>query len=290
MLPGLNLNNLKYFYDAVENQSISEAARRNFVTQSAVSQGIQKLERALSLSLITHQRNFFKLTPEGQVVFGLTQQLFGTLKAMCDVAQDQSQSVSGQLNFTCTQSIAMNLISTTLPQMKELFPQVSIKMKISKMDNICLLLKRGLMDMGIVVESDICDQFQKEVLYNGFFNLYSKTGVIGQGVYVDHCDGLFVNRLSIYYQKRFRRELTILQELDSWQVLAKFASQGIGCCFLPDFIAANDTSLKICEGLDAIPYRIVAIYPKGAHLTRAAKVFIDLLHATQTPASNLGPS
>lgn len=286
MLPGLNLNNLKYFYDAVESQSISEAARRNFVTQSAVSQGIQKLEKALSLNLITHQRNFFKLTPEGQVVFCLTQQLFGTLKAMCDVAQDHSQSVTGQINFTCTQSIAMNLIATILPHMQELFPQVAIKMKISKMDTICLMLKRGLMDMGVVVESDICDQFQKEVIYNGFFNLYSKSGVIGQGVYVDHCDGLFVSRLAKYYQNRFRTEMTILQELDSWQMLAKFASQGIGCCFLPDFITANDPTLKVCEGLDPIPYRIVAIYPKGAQLTRAAKVFIDLLNAGRWSEEN----
>lgn len=64
MTPGLNLNNLRYFYDAAEAEGISEAARRNFVTQSAVSQGIQKLEMALGISLITHQRNCFKLTAE----------------------------------------------------------------------------------------------------------------------------------------------------------------------------------------------------------------------------------
>jgi DNA-binding transcriptional LysR family regulator len=277
MQPGLNLNNLKYFYDAVETESVSEAARRNYITQSAVSQGIIKLEHALGISLITHQRNFFRLTPEGQIVFSLTQQIFSTLKCMCDVAQEYQDEVSGQINVACTQSIAMNLIAANLLKIKTLFTQISIKLKISKMDSIFLMLRRGLMDVGIAVESDSCDQFQKQVISKGYFNLYSKSGDIGDGIYVDHCDGLFVNRLSVHYREQFRKNLVILQELDSWQVLAKCASQGIGCCFLPDFILKDDPTLKICEGIEPIPYSIVAIYPKGAHLNRAAKVFLDHL-------------
>lgn len=277
MLPGLNLNNLKYFYDAAETKSVSEAARRNYITQSAVSQGIMKLEKALGISLITHQRNLFKLTLEGQIVFSLTQQVFSTLKSMYDVAQDYQDEVSGQINVACTQSIAMNLISANLLNIKTLFPQISFKLKISKMDSIFLMLKKGIMDVGIAVESDTCSQFQKQIISKGYFNLYSKTGAIGDGIYVDHCDGLFVNQLSVYYRKHFRKDLTILQELDSWQVLAKCALQGIGCCFLPDFLLKQDSTLKTCDGVDPIPYRIVAIYPKGAHLNRAAKVFLDQL-------------
>lgn len=79
MHPGLNLNNLKNFYDAVECHSISDTAKKNFITQSAVSQGILKLERALQVDLITHQRNCFKLTVEGEQIYELTQALFGTL-------------------------------------------------------------------------------------------------------------------------------------------------------------------------------------------------------------------
>src|SRR5258708_5227782 len=139
MHPGLNLNNLKYFLDAVESESISEAARRSFVTQSAVSQGIQKLEKALAVSLITHQRNCFKLTPEGQIIFSLTLQLFKTLKEMTDISQEAESIVSGQINVVCTQSIAINKICPILQKFKKDYPQVSVKMKVGKMENICLL-------------------------------------------------------------------------------------------------------------------------------------------------------
>jgi DNA-binding transcriptional LysR family regulator len=279
MQPGLHLNNLKYFYDAVETMSISEAARKNFITQSAVSQGIQKLEKALAISLITHQRNHFKLTPEGQIIFSLAQQLFATLKAMLDVACEQKAVVSGQINIACTQSIAVNLISTVLQTMKEDYPEVSMKLKVAKMDNICMMLKRGLMDLGIVVESEICDQFDKLVVRKGHFQLYAKNAnknSVHEGVYVDHSNGLYVDRLSEMYRKRFKKELVVLQELDSWQVLAKCAENGIGCCFLPDFVLAKNSTIKPIEQLAPIPYTIVAISPQGVHLTRAAKAFLSL--------------
>lgn len=279
MHPGLNLNNLKYFYDAVETGSISAAARRNFVTQSAVSQGIQKLEKALAVSLITHQRNCFKLTSEGQTVFSLTQQIFRTIKTMTDVAQELQDIVSGQINLACTQSIAMNLISSVLKSLKIDYPQISVNMKIGKMENICHMLKRGTMDLGIVVESNLCDQFEKHVIQKGFFNVYAKKGLkqnINTGVYVDHFKGLFVNKLQENFHRDFGKEITLLQELDSWQVLARCAENGIGNCFLPDFILAKN-SLKVYKNITPIPYRIIAIYPKGVHLTRASKALIDLL-------------
>lgn len=277
MNPGLNLNNLKYFYDAVENESISEAARRNFVTQSAVSQGIQKLEKALSASLITHQRNCFKLTPEGQIAFSLAQQIFTTLKALTDIVNESQEIVAGDINIVCTQSIAMNLISTVLQKLKMDFPKIKMKMKVAKMENICLMLRKGIMDFSVVVESELCDQFDKQVISNGFFRVYGREGNIKEGIYVDHCSGLYVDRLSKLYKKKFRKEMTILQELDSWQVLAKCAENGIGYCFLPDFVMPEDSQLSPCEAIEPIPYRIVAVYPKGVHLTKAAKTLLSLL-------------
>lgn len=79
-----------------------------------------------------------------------------------------------------------------------------------------LKLKNGLMDIGVVVESAMCEPFQKVEIQNGHFHLYSKTGAIGQGVYVDHINKLFVNQLADAYPKKFKKKLVILQEFDSW--------------------------------------------------------------------------
>jgi DNA-binding transcriptional LysR family regulator len=136
------------------------------------------------------------------------------------------------------------------------------------------------MDLAVVVESEICDQFDKHVVKKGFFHIYAKKGLqdnLKNGVYVDHANGLHVDKLQNSIRKRYKKELPILQELDSWQVLAKCAENGIGHCFLPDFIAEGYPLLVASEDLQGIPYRIVIIHPKGVHLTRAAKLFVSLL-------------
>ncbi len=58
----LNLIYLKYFCDAVKHGSVSGSARENFVSQSAISQGIIQLEKSLGKELMTHQANRFKPT------------------------------------------------------------------------------------------------------------------------------------------------------------------------------------------------------------------------------------
>lgn len=277
---GINLTNLKYFYDAVDAESISESARRNFVTQSAVSQGIQKLERALSVALISHQRNCFKVTPEGEAVFALCLQLFKIVKEIASITKEAQDTISGQINVMCTQSVAMNLFCPVLQKFKKEYPQVVVRMKIGKMENISVMLKRGVMDFGVVVESELCDQFERSLVKKGFFHVYSakdKHCSLHDGIYVDHSSGLYVDRLLNNYQKQFQKELAILQELDSWQVLAKCAETAIGCCFLPDFLLPDTLAMKKHNELLPIPYRIVAIHPRGVHLSRAAKTFIDFL-------------
>lgn len=277
---GLNFNNLKYFYDAVETSSISESARRNFITQSAVSQGIQKLEKALAMPLITHQRNCFKLTAQGEQVFSLTQQILRTLQSIADVSKENTHVIQGQINVVCTQSIAVNLISSILQSLKKDYPKITINMKIGKLDTVFLMLKRGVMDIGLVVESNRCDEFEKHVVRQGFFKVFNKKAsevTIDDGVYVDHANGLFVDKLQRNYEKVNKKELKILQELDSWQVLAKCAENGIGACFLPDFILQENESMSADDSLPPIPYRIVAIHPKGVQLTLAAKKFLAAL-------------
>ena len=159
----------------------------------------------------------------------------------------------------------MNLLCPMLQKFKKEYPQVTVRIETGKMESISLLLKRGLMDFGVVVESDLCNQFDKHIVRKGFFNIYAEKGKhlnLNEGVYVDHCDGLYVDRLLENYRKHFNKELTILQELDSWQVLAKCAENGIGSCFLPDFLIPSKSKLKKSTNMPPIAYKIVAIHPE----------------------------
>lgn len=63
------LKQLKYFQSVVGKNSFSEVAEENFISQSAVSQQIQALERELGFKLLERKNRGFTLTPAGEYFY-----------------------------------------------------------------------------------------------------------------------------------------------------------------------------------------------------------------------------
>ena len=63
------LKQLKYFQSVVRLNSFSAAAEENFISQSAISQQIQALERALGFQLLERKNRTFTLTPAGEYFY-----------------------------------------------------------------------------------------------------------------------------------------------------------------------------------------------------------------------------
>ena len=64
------IRQIRYFQAVVRNNSFSEAAEECYVSQSAISQQIQALEKELGVELIHRENRRFSLTPAA-VVKGL---------------------------------------------------------------------------------------------------------------------------------------------------------------------------------------------------------------------------
>ena len=57
------LKQLKYFQSVVRLGSFSAAAEENFISQSAISQQVQSLERELGFALLVHKIAHFRSRP-----------------------------------------------------------------------------------------------------------------------------------------------------------------------------------------------------------------------------------
>lgn len=282
MTPTINLMHLKFFYDAATLQSVSEAAKKNFVTQSAISQGITKLEKILGVEIATHARQGFSLTAEGRVVFEQARHIFKAVRDMQDKVNECQGQVAGVLNFICTNSLGMSFFADAFKNMKNTYPQVSMKFKLGGLHYIRTWLQQGIAEFAIVVYSKAFDQFQKRTLKKGQFHLYQSAKAspsdIENGIFVDDEEGLFVNHLQKLYKKRYRKELKIQAELAGWEVIARFTEKKIGLGFFPDYIVEGNRYPSIKPyplDIPPIDYEICLVYPKGEKLSHAAEAFID---------------
>ncbi|GKS81162.1 hypothetical protein LPAF129_08480 [Ligilactobacillus pabuli] len=64
-----NILPFKYFVDVVETQGFTSAAKRNFISQTAISNSVKNLEKQLGVKLVDRSTSHFFVTPAGEVLY-----------------------------------------------------------------------------------------------------------------------------------------------------------------------------------------------------------------------------
>ena len=282
----LNLNYVKYFCDAVRFGSIAAAAKVNFVTQSAISQGIAKLENSLKISLLAHHPNRFRITPEGE-------NLFTELTEMLKYSDDIQSKVSdgkihyiGDLVFSSTYSFAYGALPKYLKKFATDHPQVKIKFSLSYPYTVKDDIRSGKIDFGIIPHGDGLgdglENFNKKIISSGKFRLYT---IMGESKSHNECKFILTEPnsnetifLKKAYYKKFKKELSNIIEVDSWEMIAKLTSQGLGVGHLPDYFHEKSSNSPFQEyqlGLKTEDYQMVAISSKGMKLRKSSEIFLS---------------
>ena len=76
------LKQIRYFQAVVRNNSFSEAAEECFISQSAISQQIQALERELGFALLERKNRKINLTSAGDYFYKNSQVLMADYERM----------------------------------------------------------------------------------------------------------------------------------------------------------------------------------------------------------------
>lgn len=273
-----NITFLRYFFSAGQSKSISKAAKENFVSQSAISQGISKLEGSLGKQLITHEKNRFQLTSEGLLLLDKCKQIFAVFSEIEDAFNETDGVFKGKLPFACTHSFGLSLLPPHLGALSQLWPDVEPVLRFGHTGTIIELVRKGEVDFGIVLDNDDFSSFNSHEIHRGIYQLYQSKKPFKNSV----------NKLIISEERReialLRKHLLTQQmniqssiEVSSWEMIASLTEQGLGIGFLPDYVAGKRSLIPHACKLPSIPYRILAIFPKHKEPSRNAKMFIDLM-------------
>jgi DNA-binding transcriptional LysR family regulator len=280
----LNLIYLKYFCDAVRQGSISASARENFVSQSAISQGICQLEKSLGKDLITHQANRFKPTREGLIIFEKAKEVFNSISELEKALLIDERVVSGRIEFACMHSFALALLPKCLQAVKSKWPKLHVNFRLAHTDVIRDWIKRDLIDFGIVLDNEDLSAFDCVEIYQGEYRLYiSKKHQSKKSLpFILSEERVETNFLKQSFRKHQRKEMDILMQVSSWEVIANLTEAGLGIGFFPDYVALKRKKelVEFTTKIDPIPYKIYAIFSKARKKDRNAGLFLDVLKAT----------
>ncbi|MBK9322859.1 MAG: LysR family transcriptional regulator [Bdellovibrionaceae bacterium] len=257
----MNLYHLKYFYDSARLGSITKAAHLNRVGQPAISKGIQNLEGVLGKTLISHARNRFQLTDDGEVIYSYCQKIFSATDEMKD-ALVKDTSPSGVVRVACPSSIAqVDFFTEAVRSINIKYPKVNLKLLLGRTDLVCEWLRSGEVDFGIVVDNVDFSGLTPEKIMAGTFNLIQRKGREvnwQEGGILTIESKREVQQLKQKYQSIYNSELKIKMEIGSWGVIESFVESGIGVGFVPDFMFKSKRKLKKYTCVDpkklSVPY------------------------------------
>ncbi|MDI2126587.1 LysR family transcriptional regulator [Yinghuangia seranimata] len=118
----MTLQQLRYLLAVVEHGGMTAAAQALFVDQSALSRSLQALERELKADLFVRSGRGVVPTPEGTRIARLAKKLLGGVREIEATFRTPVEEPSGRLTLGGTQSLAIELITSVVPQFRARHP------------------------------------------------------------------------------------------------------------------------------------------------------------------------
>ena len=282
---GMNLNHLKYFVDAAKGGDLTQAAKRNFVTQSAVSRAISKLEEDLEVELVIHRQNCFQLTEAGEAVKAHSVSIFESLARLKDIAGSYGKGLRGPLRLGCNEAIASKLVGPMLPKITARYPDIQPSILLGNTDRIQKMIDQGEIDFGIVMDDgEVGKTYNTTIVYKGTF-VVVKSPTFQEGSLKDHLivsrtkAGGLSDRYVREYKKAYREMVTPKMIIPSWQVIMDLAVKNCGYALVPLFLCKDEIEGKRLEvvrhRVKPMPFALCTIVAGNRRLPKNAGAVLD---------------
>ena len=141
------LKQLKYFQSVVRLNSFSAAAEENYISQSAISQQIQALERELGFLLLTRKNRSFTLTPAGEYFYQKSLILTADYERMCSEAAKIAKGNQAVLRIGYLRCYTGNEFHRALALFSEQHPDVDVSITYGNHEELYAMLRTEQVDL-----------------------------------------------------------------------------------------------------------------------------------------------
>ncbi len=153
-----DVQGLRAFLAVADNLSFTRAAESLYLTQSAVSHQIARLEREVGAPLLVRQGRATSLTPVGRALAMHARRVFAALDDALAAARQAARPGLGRLRVGATAAACQHLIPEALREFRECFPDYSLSILPADSPAVLERLLEGTLDLGVVVRTDRADR------------------------------------------------------------------------------------------------------------------------------------
>lgn len=148
MTPNVTLVQLRCFSGVVEHGGFTVAADRLCLSQSAVSQAVAGLERALGATLLLRSRDGLALTTAGAAALVETRAVLAAV-ARLGTCRGLADKLSGTLRIGVVQSAAIRLLPSWLRRLRAEHPGIAVTLYEGTDPEVTAWVQAGVVEIGI---------------------------------------------------------------------------------------------------------------------------------------------
>lgn len=143
------LRQMKYFVAVVDCNSFTEAAEQCFISQSAISQQIQALEKELGVELIHRENRRFSLTPAGEYFYRQSKVLFDEVDELRRETIRIGKAEESRLRIGYLKSYSGQELHMAVAEFSRLYPEISIDIVAGTHEELYNRIRFGGVDIVI---------------------------------------------------------------------------------------------------------------------------------------------
>lgn len=143
------LRQIQYFQSVVRNNSFSRAAEECHISQSAISQQVQALERELGFLLLERKNRTFTLTPAGAYFYQKSLILVADYQRICREAGRIAHGKNAALRVGCLRSYSGREFYRAVQQFAQQYPDVSLDIRQGNHEELYRMLQEEQVDLAL---------------------------------------------------------------------------------------------------------------------------------------------
>ncbi len=287
----INYELYKVFYHVAVSLSFSEASKKLFISQSAVSQSVKVLEKKLNQPLFIRSTKKVQLTPEGEILLQHIEPAMNLIRRGEAQILEANTLGGGQLRIGASDTICRYFLVPYLNQFHRKYPNIHIKVTNRTSIKCADLLENGSVDLIFTNYPNSRLGHSHKVQYISDFHdcfvasRQSYGELAGRPMsFKELLDYpiLMLDRNSTTSEflhaafQQHQLDLVPEIELSSNDLLLDLARIGLGIAFVPDYcLTSRDDGLFVLSLESELPARRLAlIYNEHMPVSNAAHEFM----------------
>lgn len=298
------MSNSEYEYISaiLKYGSITEASKKLYISQSALSQYLKRIEERIGISIFDRDFSPLRLTDAGEIFYGSLKEIKAIEEETLNRIEDLNNLKRGELIIGATDYLTYYFLSKVLKKFNEQYPGISIRLYEGKTSELNQSALNGNVDFSITYDVSNLDEltninlYQEEVYValptnnplvknlniefpqNGEFPVIDAE-LLKHNKIIRMKKGQNLRLIFSELDKYTNNTLETILETDSMYLAIKFVSVGLGISIIPRSMAIdNSLDCVFVKTNPPMSKRTIMIhYNSTRRLNKPAQILVKML-------------